>query len=237
MPANFLEPSNLPATRHASGTTWTFMHTNTIGLRSLLPLLGASLLACTNSPEAQGEDETETSVTGDPGDGDPGDGDPGDGDPGDGDPGDGDPGDGDGDGDGDDPGDGDDDPVPDYPQPGPCEPIDLVVSDTIPLTYTYTYTVGDVDGQPGDEIVAYHQGEILSISDGVPTASPHPLPFGGVTDAVLLRANEDEQGQLRRRRLPLYLSRRWHRGVRVPRDSDLPERSAVLDGCCRDSYE
>jgi hypothetical protein len=101
-------------------------------------------------------------------------------------------GDGDGDGDGDDDGDGDgDDPVDPPPLLDLCDPLTFEITDVMSLTYSYAYDVGNVDGQPGDEIVAYHQGEIVSISNGVPTVTPHPLPFGGTRDAVLLRADGD----------------------------------------------
>ncbi len=98
-------------------------------------------------------------------------------------------------GDGD--GDGDGSPEPDPPPMlDPCEPLHFESTDLFQLTYTFAVDVGDIDGQPGDEIVAYHQGEIISFANGVPTTTPHPLPFGGISSALLLRADGDEHPDL-----------------------------------------
>jgi hypothetical protein len=40
------------------------------------------------------------------------------------------------------------------------------------------------------------QGEIVSVIAGVPTISPHPVPYGGIRDAVLLQADADGNADL-----------------------------------------
>lgn len=98
---------------------------------------------------------------------------------------------GDGESDYGDPGDGDGDPPPPPPdlQLELCEPLEFTATQVFTPTYPYTYAVGDVDGQPGDEVVIYQSSEIVSIGAGVPTHSPHPGPGGGAIDAVILQAD------------------------------------------------
>jgi nucleotide-binding universal stress UspA family protein len=101
-----------------------------------------------------------------------------------------------GDGDGDaDPGDGDGDVIAEAGDLLPplefCGPLELEASEAFALTPTYAYAVADIDGQLGDEIVAYHQGEIVSLKANMPTLTEHPIPYGGIGDAVLLQADDD----------------------------------------------
>jgi hypothetical protein len=77
-----------------------------------------------------------------------------------------------------------------------CEPIELATTEVFTLSPPYDFDVGNVDGQPGDEIVAYHQYEIVSVAAGMPTISAHPVPYGGVRDVVILQADGDGAADL-----------------------------------------